>query len=143
MAPCGGPMSQPHSSLGPLVLDRVLLVSGLLLVLRALKLAQMDWWSFQHTSLFQSPGTKLVATSGLHFSGNVRLLIIQMFTGQSTEHRRYSLSPLYYLLTHMCHSGHICIASNGRHPRYFELALNDDYCLAPYQSFDSLCYSSI
>ena len=45
-------------------------------------------------------GTGLLTISGLSFSGNVRPLIIQMFSGQNTEHR-HGLSPLCQLLTHM------------------------------------------
>jgi hypothetical protein len=43
---------------------------------------------------------RLVVVSGSLYSGNVRLLIIQMFLGQNTEHR-HSLSPLCHLLTRM------------------------------------------
>lgn len=78
VAPCKDCLFWTHScpvAHGP---RRGLLVSGLLHVLGA------------HPGL---PCTKLMVVSGSPFSGNVRLLIIQMFIGQNTE-RRHSLSPL-------------------------------------------------
>ena len=66
-------------------LSGVFVVSSLLPILRAMqaRLAPASWWA-----------------QACCFSENVRLLIIQMFTGQNTE-RRHSLSPLCHLLTHM------------------------------------------
>lgn len=44
--------------------------------------------------------TALVVISGLLFSGNVQLLIIQVFTGQNTD-GRHSLSSFCHLVTHV------------------------------------------
>lgn len=59
----------------------------------------LDWWSSQASSLSRSHSTDLVIVLGSDFSGNVRLLLILMFTGQNTECQR-NLSPPCHLLMH-------------------------------------------
>lgn len=55
------------------------------------------WWLTQANSMSEQSGTRLVVISDspfFFFSGNARLIIIQMFIGQNTE-CRHSLSLLY------------------------------------------------
>lgn len=77
VAPCKGHLSQAHGHLGPTVPSGVLLVSSSLSTLRA------------HLVL---PGVGREVISGSSISGSVRLLTVQMFIGQSTEHRHSLLS---------------------------------------------------
>lgn len=60
----------------------------------------LDLWFAQASTLSELPSASLVIVLGLLFTGNVRLLVIQVFISQETEHI-HGLSPLYHLLLHM------------------------------------------
>lgn len=80
VAPCKGHLSQAHCHLGLTVPGGVLLVSSSLSTLGALLVL---------------PGVGPEAISGSIISGTVRLLTIQMFIRQNTEHRHSLLSATY------------------------------------------------
>lgn len=89
VAPCKGHVSQAHCHLGPTVPGGVLLVSSSLSTLGA------------HLVL---PGVGPEAISGSVISGSVRLLTIQMFIRQNTEHRHsFSLPPTEAPVTEQPH----------------------------------------